>query len=146
MFLKNQPNIYTSSIFLIFYLKFLSLFPKSLTGTLSKGSFSTKTRDKIFVILILICSQFLFLDMKREERLMSAVRRRIWDLSAYMGKWTVVFIICYQYRKREKILEIFRMIHEFDEKVSPRCVCVSCNASNSWHLEGLWSNLTLVPI
>ena len=118
MFLKNQQNIYTSSTYLFIYLKFLSLFPNSLTGPLSKGNFSTKIRDKIFAILILISAQFLFINMKREERMMSAVRRRVWDLSAYMGKWTIVFLIIYQYRNRERILGVFKMIYEFDEKVS----------------------------
>ncbi|KAL7012051.1 hypothetical protein ACKWTF_014602 [Chironomus riparius] len=118
MFLKNPQNIYTSSIYLFCYLKFLSLFPQSLTGSLKKGNFKTKIRDKILAILIIISAQFLFLNMKREERMMSAVRRRVWDLSAYMGKWTIVFLVIYQYRKRERILEVFRMIYEFDEKVS----------------------------
>jgi hypothetical protein len=56
--------------------------------------------------------------MKREERKLSSVLRGVWDLSAYMGKWTIVFLVCYQFWKREKILTIFKEINEFDEKVS----------------------------
>lgn len=116
MFLKNQPNVYTSSIYLLIYLKFLSLFPKSLTGPLSKGNFTTKTRDKIFSVLVIIAAQLMFLNMRREEGMMTAVVKKVWDLSAYMGKWTLVFLVCYQYRKRDRILEILKMINEFDEK------------------------------
>ena len=118
MFLKNQLNIYSSSIYFYYHLKFLALLPHSVNEKLSNGSFSIKIRDKIFTIFVLSATVAMSIAVKRQDHITSFVLSRIWDVNSHTGRATILFLICYQYRKSDKILDILRGLNEFDEKVS----------------------------
>jgi len=120
MFSKNQPNVYSLSIYLYYHLKILALLPHSINGPVSKGNFFIKIRDKIFTILSLVITASLFLTTKAQDHVSSVVLTTIWELNSHNGRLTMLFLVCYQYWKSDKIVDILKMLNEFDEKVRSR--------------------------
>lgn len=108
---QNFSNIYTSAIFPYYLLKFFGLFPSKLTKNATP-----KIIDKIYIFIVLALHILLFCHSRPTRRLSSLFIVKVWELNAYLGFLLILFLIFYQYWKNDKIMEIFGMIDEFDEK------------------------------
>ena len=114
---QNNLNIYSAAVYPYCLLKFFGLFPSKLTKYSTKEPTKIKILDKIYILIVLALHILLFCYSRPSRRLSSLFIVKIWELNAYLGFLMIIFLIFYQYWKRDQILEIFARIHEFDEKV-----------------------------
>jgi hypothetical protein len=121
---KNTSNVFSSAAPLYYYLKLLGLFPASFFGDIKDGKFKNKLSDKIQVALIggiwfitLTYGIFRTIEVKESHDL-SVLVLRMWTSSIYIGNFSILLAIIYQFWYFDKILTIFASLNDFDSKVS----------------------------
>lgn len=128
---KEFSNIYKSLGPSYFYLKILGLFPASFVGKRTNGKLKTRILDKIYFLILCFIWLTTFIygiirKLEVEERNdISVLILQMWNGSNYIGNFSFLITIIYQYIIFEQVLEFFSILHEFDSKVTFVIFCKS---------------------
>jgi len=115
-----MDNVYTTFYPFYVVLKAFGLFPITFEGPSRKRIFKQRTSDTISSCLVLLSLIFvLLLNLTRKDTLntSSTILKVSWDIVLLSCVTSHIVSFCYQFLKRESIVEFLKLINEFDTEV-----------------------------
>jgi hypothetical protein len=124
MFKKSFPNVFRSAAPLCYYLKLLGLFPASFIGDIRNGRMKVAITGKvhsIFTCIIWFSAVVYGIIQPYDEKEytdLSSLLIKVWYYATLFGSFAILVSMIRQICVFDKILDIFKAFHDFDEKVS----------------------------
>lgn len=113
----SNENIYSCSYPLLWFLKVLGIFVPSFD---QHGKFKIRIIDKIYFVFanFMILTLFGFNLMKQQNEMSSSPLVAIaWESCAFFGNISSVIMMMYQYRNSKYLIQILKVLNDFDNKV-----------------------------
>lgn len=118
---KKVKNVFTSVKPLYYYLKILGLFHLSIDENFHKETLKKSLKNKILSTIpmwTLTGLLSVFIKKSASAWTSSLVLTYAYSICSLFGYFLAWFLILYQLKNTEKILEILKMLYDIDQKVN----------------------------
>ena len=124
MFSKRNENIFTSVLPLYYFSKIIGVFSPSFVGLKQKGIFRFKIFDKV-IFLVALSALFVLLvrSILNENHVLTSSSTflvQCWEFCSSCGLASSFIAMIHHKKYSNEMINILKMLHEFDEKVNLR--------------------------